>query len=222
MISPFAGAAAGSPAAVDHRHRVELDPPCRLRGHRALADGAVQREDAGRPRPRHRLDRQARSGGGDALDGGVPAFPRAVRAGRRRAALRDRDRRGARGGERPGLHPPRRSDPRHRDPRADAAARKPITRRSASFPASIRPTASPATSAAAASNWSTSTARRSATASRCRSAACACRTWRRTRSPPRRRIARERDRQGEAAEGRRRAGPSTRSAAPGETSPGCT
>ena len=33
-------------------------------GHSALADGAVQREDAGRSRPRHRLDRQARSGGG--------------------------------------------------------------------------------------------------------------------------------------------------------------
>ena len=63
MIAPFAGSAPGSPAAVHHRHRIELDPPRRLRGHSALADGAVQREDAGRPRPRHRLDRQARSGG---------------------------------------------------------------------------------------------------------------------------------------------------------------
>ena len=35
-------------------------------------------------------------------------------------------------------------------------------------------------------------------------------------------IARERAGAGEAAEGRARAGPSTRSAAPGETSPGCT
>ena len=36
----------------------------------------------------------------------------------RRAAPRDRHRRGARGRERAGLHPPRRRDPRHRDPRA--------------------------------------------------------------------------------------------------------
>ena len=50
-----------------------------------------------------------------------------------------RDRRRARGGERPGLHPPRRRAARHRDPRAVAGARRPIIPRSASFPASIRP-----------------------------------------------------------------------------------
>ena len=56
----------------------------------------------------------------------------------------------------------------------------------------------------------------------CRSAACGCRTWRRTPSRSRRKIAREQIARAGLAEGRARAGRSMRSAARGETSPGCT
>ena len=114
------------------------------------------------------------------------------------------------------------ADPRHRDPRAVAAARRPITPRSASFPASIRPTASPATSAAAASNWSTSTAMAIGDGITLPLGGLRLQDMAKNSLAAAAKIARERTGARQIAEGRARAGPSTPSAAPGETLPGCT
>ena len=141
-----------------HRHRLELGPPRRLRAAGALADAALQREGAVRPRPRHRDARPPRS---------RRRSPRRWPRIRRFRALADADARRRRSTCSPR---PRRARPRTardfiaaveaiagRPGRCSCPApRKRACRRSASSPASTSPTASSATSAAAASSWSTS------------------------------------------------------------------
>ena len=79
-----------------HRHRLQLRAPRRLRRRRALADAAVQREGAVRPRPHRGHHRPPRRGsrragacGADALQGGRARSRGQERAAFATAAVRD-------------------------------------------------------------------------------------------------------------------------------------
>ena len=177
------GPATGSPAVIDHRYRLELGTSGRLRRHRTLADGSVQREDAGRPRSRASSPPESSTGSCDPIDGRVPSLPRSVgQAGAEQLyVLATAAAREAENGP----------DFIRRAEAVLGTEIRVLSGREEAYYSALgvisgfhSPTASPAISAAAALNWSTSTARGSATASPCRWAACACRTWRRTRCRP--------------------------------------